>query len=157
MTIEKTKTPNWKRILFVASLALNLAVIGVLVGVAINGGPKERLQRFDLTVGPLTRAMDEGRRDAVRNQLRESGAFRPSDREDMRRDAAALLDTLRADTFDAQAFSDLMARQRVRVDQGQVVMLDAVTAQIAQMDAAERSDFADRIEGQMRRPRPPRN
>jgi len=157
MSEQKTKARNWQRILLVASLAVNLAVVGIVAGTVFGGGSSERLQRFDLSVGPLTRAMEDTHREAVRNQLRESGAFRAANRNGMRRDASILLDTLRAEMFDAQAFVDIMARQRTRQDQGQSVVLEAVTAQISLMDTTERRAFADRIQEQLRRSPPRRD
>jgi uncharacterized membrane protein len=151
MNAQDTKTHRWQRLLLVGSLALNLAVVGVVAGIAFGGGPKERLQRFDLTVGPLTRAMDQDRRDAVRDALRDSGAFRPADRSGMRRDMAALLDALRDDQFDVDAFRDVLMRQRERLQSGQAAVVDAVAVQVTDMSAQERAAFADRLEEQLRR------
>lgn len=154
MTQERTKTGRWQRILLVLSLGVNLAVVGLVVGLAVGDGPRDRIQRFDLTVGPLTRAMEPDRRDAVRDALRESGAFRPSDRDGMRADVNALLGNLRADTFDEDEFRDVLLRQRVRLESGQAAVLDAVAGQISDMDANERAAFADRLEEQLRRSGP---
>jgi uncharacterized membrane protein len=151
MSQETTKTNRWQRILLVGSLALNLAVIGLVVGITFGGGGKDRMQRFDLTVGPLTRAMDGDRRDAVRDALRESGAFRPQDRSNMRRDMGALVDTLRADKFDESAFRDVLMRQRERLAAGQAAVVDALSGEISDMSVEERADFADRLEEQLRR------
>ncbi|MCF2869966.1 periplasmic heavy metal sensor [Octadecabacter sp. G9-8] len=156
MSEENTKKRRWQRILLVGSLALNLAVVGVVAGVAFGGGPKERMQRFDLTVGPLTRAMDNDRREAVRDALRNSGAFRPADRNGIRSDMAAMLNTLRQDQFDEEAFRSALLRQRERLQSGQVAVVDAVTVQITDMSAQERAEFADRLEEQLRRGAPQR-
>jgi uncharacterized membrane protein len=104
MAEEKTKSQRIQRIVLIGSLALNLLIIGVATGVALNGGKPGAGQRFDLTVNPLTRAMEGARSDAVRDALRNSGAFERDDRSDMRRDMNALLATLRADEFDEVAF-----------------------------------------------------
>jgi len=155
MSEDTPKTHRWQRILLVASLALNLAIVGIVAGVALGGGPKDRMQRFDLTVGPLTRAMEDDRRDAVRRALRDSGAFRPADRTNIRADFVALLDTLRSQDFDESAFRDVLTRQQQRLRGGQTAVMDAVTDQIKDMSEAERAAFADRLEENLRRgPRP---
>jgi uncharacterized membrane protein len=155
MSENQTKPRNWQRILLVASLALNLCIIGAVAGIALGGGPKDRVQRFDLTVGPLTRAMDSDRRDAIREDLRESGAFRAEDRAGMRRDVAALLVTLRQDGFDEAAFRDVLMRQRDRMQSGQAAVIEAVAAQVTDMSPQERAAFADALEEQFRRTPPP--
>ncbi|KAG1713620.1 hypothetical protein GQR58_002087 [Nymphon striatum] len=156
MSEMKTKTHRWQRILLVVSLALNLAVVGVVAGVVFGGGPKDRLQRFDLSASPLARAMEGERRQAVREALRDSGAFRPADRSRMREDMNALLGTLRDAQFDEDAFREVLMRQRERLQAGQVIAVNAVADQIADMSAQERAAFADRLEEQLRRGPPNR-
>lgn len=154
MANDGAKTGRWRRILLVASLGLNLAVIGLVVGVALSGGPRNAPSRFDLTAGPLMRAMDSERRGAVREALRESGAFRHVDRSEIRSDMQVILATLRAEQFDETAFRAALIRQRQRLQAGQDAILDAVTAQIDDMSAQERAGLAERLEEQLRR-RPP--
>ncbi len=160
MTNNQTKVApkarNWQRTILVGSLALNLMVVGIVAGVALKGGGPGSSQRFDLTVGPLTRAMDDTHRDAVRDALRDSGAFQRNDRTAMRADMAAMLQTLRADVFDQVAFRDALMRQRARLQTGQSAVLDAVAAQIEGMSVEERAAFAGRLEEQGRRGPPPR-
>lgn len=154
---ETDKKPgNWGRILLVASLALNLAVAGMVAGAWLSGGPKNGSQRFDLTVGPLTRAMSPDQRDAIGRTLRDSGAFARATRSDVRDDMAALVATLRADTFDEMAFRDALTRQRARLQMAQQTALDAVADSVNAMSSADRAAFADRLEDQLRRGPPPR-
>mgnify|MGYP000235587584 CR=1 FL=1 len=160
MTEKQIDTPKtsqkWRHRLLVGSLALNLLVVGAVVGGAVIGNGPGGPQRFDLTVGPLTRAMEGEHRDAVHDRLRESGAFQRADRAGMREDTAILLATLRAENFDEAAFRAALSRQRVRLQAGQDALLDAVTSEIETMSAEQRSAFADRIEDQAERRRPAR-
>lgn len=150
------KSIRVQKILLVLSLTLNVTIIAALAGLLMLGPGKSAPQRFDLTAGPMTRAMDEDRRDALRDALRESGTFRPANRSEIRADAITLLRTLRSDEFDRAAFRAAIDRQRARLNEGQAAVLDALTAQIAQMTLEERKAFADRLEEQMRRQPPER-
>ncbi|MGJ8610455.1 MAG: periplasmic heavy metal sensor [Octadecabacter sp.] len=155
MTNTHMDTPKasqkWQRRLLVGSLAVNLLVIGVFVGGAVMGNGPRGPQRFDLTVGPLTRAMDDVHRQALRDDLRSSGAFERADRAGIREDTETLLATLRADEFDETTFREILIRQRVRLQKGQDVLLDAVAGQIGEMSVEDRNAFADRIQNQDRR------
>ena len=154
---ETPKTPrNWTRILLVVSLALNLAIVGIVAGAMFSDGPKNGSQRFDLSVGPLTRAMEPDQRDSLRAALRDSGAFQRADRAAIRSDMNALVATLRAADFDADAFRAALTRQRARLQNAQDAALDAVTQSVSDMSAPERAAFADRLEEQLRRGPPPR-
>lgn len=150
---KDTKPTRWGRILLVGSLALNLLIVGIVAGAMLKGGPKGGAPRFDLTIGPLTRAMDDSQRDAVRQALRESGAFRPADRSNMRADMAAMVASLRADSFDPEGFRAVLSRQRARLQAGQEAAIDAVVTSLEGMSAQDRASFADRLEEQLR-PRP---
>ncbi|WP_296420244.1 periplasmic heavy metal sensor [Pseudooctadecabacter sp.] len=151
MSHDPRTSRNWTKVLLVASLALNLLIVGAVIGVVASGGTRAGPQRFDLTAGPLTRAMEAPDREAVRQALRDSGAFRPSNRRDIRADMGVLIDTVRSDTFDAAAFRAALMRQRDRLQAGQVAVIDAVAAQIEQMSPEDRAAFADRLENQLRR------
>jgi len=150
------KSARLQKRLLVLSLGLNFVVIGLVAGMFFMGGTQGGAQRFDLTAGPITRAMDTDHREALRTALRESGAFRRVNRQQMRTDVMALLDVVRADTFDETAFKDVLARQRARLAEGQAAVLDALTQQISDMTLDERAAFADRLEEQMQRPAPQR-
>lgn len=151
MTQSQAKPKTWPRILLVFSLALNLIVVGIIAGAFMRGGAPNAGPRFDLTAGPLTRAMDEENRDAVRAALRENDVFRRQDRSAMRADMQALIATLRADNFDAEMFKNVLSRQRLRLQAGQDTVVSVVSEQIQNMTITERAAFADRLEEQVRR------
>ena len=154
MAEKQSKTSRWRQGLLVASLGFNLAVVGIVVGAAFTDGPRNSPKRYDLTAGPLTRAMDTERRGAVREALRDSGAFRASARSEIRNDMRAIIATLRANEFDQSAFRAALGRQRQRLQAGQDAVLDAVADQINDMSLEERAAFADRVEEQLRRAPP---
>lgn len=151
MTETNTKTPRRVKVLLAVSLGLNLLVVGAVVGTALTGGSKGGPQRFDLTAGPLTRAMDDDRRDSLRARLSEADVFRRGDRADIRADMNRLVEALRAPDFDAQAFVDALTRQRDRLRAGQDAAVTAIVEEIETMSQDERNAFADRLVEQMRR------
>jgi len=151
VTQTKHNNRSWTKGLLVVSLAANLLVAGAVAGMFLSGGPKGGSARFDLTVGPITRAMERTRRDAVRDALRGSGAFRASNRREIRADMDVLIEAVRAEAFDSAAFRAAMSRQRVRLQAGQDALIDAVTAEIEDMSPQERATFADKLSEQLRR------
>ena len=148
--------PRWMRITLVVSLALNLAVAGLILGAVVSGprdeGPSRLLR--DVAGLPFVMALEPRDRRAVVSELRrETGSFRVGRRE-MRARLAALLEALRADEFDRAAVETLLGDQRgmavARQDAGERILLDRVEA----MTAAERRAYADRLEASLRkRPR----
>ena len=78
----------WK-IVLVVSLALNLAVAGLVIGAAIKGrfgdGPP---RSFDLGAGPISRALEPEERRQIMRDLRQDRALRDFN---PRETAAALL------------------------------------------------------------------
>lgn len=150
------KTSVWRKWLLVGSLGLNLLVAGLVAGALLGGGPHGRPSRLDLTVGPLTRAMAEEDRAALRDQLRAQGAFDHRERVAVRADMRAMLGLVRAETFEEEAFREIVLRQLTRLANGQDRVLAVVTSQIASMSPEDRAAFADRLEEQLRRSgRPP--
>ncbi|MBT8411625.1 MAG: periplasmic heavy metal sensor [Octadecabacter sp.] len=146
---------RWRKWLLVGSLGLNLMVAGLVAGAMLGGGPDGRPSRLDLTVGPLTRAMAEEDRASLRAQLRAQGAFDHRERIAMRADMVVMLGLVRAETFDTEAFRDVVLRQRTRLANGQDRVLAVVASQIANMSREDRAAFADRLEDQLRRDSPP--
>lgn len=138
----------WLRLVLFASLALNLLVVGVIVGVIASGGPPARggLDRGDL-VTPYTRAMTEAQRTELRRALRR-GFLRERLRHGglpQAEDYRAAQEILMRDPFDRAALAQVLDRQadgaRQRLALGQVVLLDFLD----QMTPADRRAYADRL------------
>jgi len=148
MSTEPNKGRKW---LLIASLTLNLLVVGAVIGALIKGGPDNRQSRFDLTAGPILRAMPADERDALAAALRENGVFKPGDRMAIRADMDALVEVMKAEDFDADAFRETVSRQRVRLQAGQDVVVETIVTQIEGMSPEVRAEFAQRLEEQLRR------
>jgi uncharacterized membrane protein len=151
----RPRAPGWMRWTLIASLALNLAVVGVIAGTAIKRmtgdarGPSVRA----LHLGPLTAALDADDRRALRRAFREQARDLRGLRADQAQGQAALLAALRAEPFDADAVRAQLAEQRARLsrgfDLGQTLLVD----HLAGMSTADRAAFADRLEERLSRPR----
>ncbi len=141
------------RIALVVSVAVNLLVAGFLVGDWLDRGPhRDPRLRGAGPMAPFAAAMEPDDRQALLAGLREgrgeasgAGAFR--DR------LETLIDTIRSDPFDPEAMQDLLARQRSAAvasqEEGERLLIERVAA----MTAAERADYADRLEEVFSRPR----
>lgn len=142
---------RWRRWLLVVSLGFNLLVLGLVAGAVIRGEPPSgRAPRFDLTVGPLTRALGDEDRQAIRDGLQDRHPFGRDDRRAMRQDAGEMLDILRADRFDAEAFREVLTRQRARLALAQDAGIDQLILRIEAMSEDGREDFAERLSQEMR-------
>ncbi len=116
--MDNDKTPPVRprrlwRIVLVASLALNLAVGGIVAGSVVSGrlgkGPP---RSFDLGLGPIARALEPQERRAIGRNLRQNRALRDLD---LRGRVDEVIALLRAEPFDPQALEALMDQQAAEV------------------------------------------
>lgn len=136
----------WLRIVLFASLALNLAVAGLVAGFLLKGPPDHGRDRDP--VAPYTRAFDEDQRKAVWRTLRQR--FREEreagGRPDVLGEYRAALAALRAEPFDAEGFRRIVAEQGTRADErrqrGEAVLVSHVSA----LSPEERAAYAARLE-----------
>lgn len=157
-TPAPVRAPTWMRVALVTSLALNLAVVGIVAGLAFGAfGPRaDGAMVRDLGFGPFTEALSDEDRAALRRafiaETRAEGGFREG-RRAMRADFDALLAILRAEPFDPDALAAVMARQearnRDRLGLGQRLLTDRIAA----MTPEDRRAFADRLERALTRRR----
>lgn len=153
------KPRRWMRLVLVASLTLNLLVLGLIVGAKASGhygknfdhrGPERGAIR-DLGFGPIAKALDrKDRRDIGRAFRKEGGSFKEN-RAVLERDFDAMLQILHQDTFDATAFEATMAQQADRLRQRGESLRKLVVEQISTMTTEDRKAFADRLENAVER------
>ena len=149
--IAKPTSGRWLRIALAISVALNLAILGLVAGALIrNHGPmQDGAMARDLGFGPFTEALSDQDRKKLRQAfLAKAPEFR-DDRRAMRLESTALLDQLRAVPFDAdglrKVFDSQHQRNTERLNLGQTLMLDLVVG----MTDEERLAFASRLEVQL--------
>ncbi|MGH1354399.1 MAG: periplasmic heavy metal sensor [Thalassovita sp.] len=149
----------WLKVVLFASLALNLAVAGLVIGAAVKYGPRDghRPPRVDMMMGPYTHALSRKDRREIGEKLRrEYRAERPS-RQEMRAQFDRVLTALRAQPFDAGVVEQLFEHQLEAGMERQAIGQRLLMQRLIQMSDAERADFAERLEEGLKNRKPPRS
>jgi uncharacterized membrane protein len=137
------------RWLLVPSLALNLLVLGLVVGDALSGGGPGRGPRpVEMSLGPVGRALEPQDRRAILGSLRGDPDLRPLGRGERAAGFAAVAQALRADPFDEGRLREALLAQSDRVAAAQRAVQEALLARLAGMTPGERAAFADRLEAE---------
>ncbi len=143
------QTPGrWVRIVLAVSLALNLAVAGVITGTMFRrGGPAQNgMMARDVGFGPFTEALSTEDRAQLRRAFLAAVPEMRDNRRAVRADFADLLTQMRAATLDPDALRQVLDRQSERtaerLDLGQRLIFDLVKG----MTVEARLEFADRLE-----------
>lgn len=150
MNAIQPKSSRKMRIALAISLALNLLVVGAIVGGSFTRGDdrgRDRSARSEeQAIGIYGRALDKSQRREVGRAIRAGGrAEGRALRSELRSLAEEAVAVLRVEPFDAGAFEDILVRQQAmiksRVDDAQ----GALSGFVAQMSPAERASYADRL------------
>ncbi|WP_420568054.1 periplasmic heavy metal sensor [Thalassovita sp.] len=142
----------WLKVVLFTSLALNLAVAGVVIGAAVKYGPRDgpRPPRVDMMMGPYTHALSHKDRRAIGEQLRrEYRAERPS-RAQVQAQFDQVLSALQAQPFDPEALGDLLQNQLAAGQERQAIGQRLLLQRLTAMSDAERAEFAERLEDGLR-------
>lgn len=153
---------RWGRVVLFVSLALNLAVAGVVGGAVLGrfGHDRNDLAARDIGFGLFTEALTPQDRKALRGAYAQARPDMRAERQKMRNDLRTILSALRAEPFDVTVLQTALdtgsARIEARQAQGQVVVLDY----LQKMSQPDRAALADRLEDSLKRrdrsPKPPR-
>lgn len=154
MTQTQAKKPRriW-RIVLVASLALNLLVVGVVAGVILRAGggvgaPDHAPHRGLIYYREMPHAARHDIREAARAGFRDRAEQRRAQR-------SRVLSVLRADRFDADALRSIMRTGADAARDGQLAMVDTWISHLEEMSASDRISYAQRVEEAANRRRPP--
>lgn len=146
------KDMRWKGVLLFVSLAINLLVVGLVVG-ALLAGPhgRDRTALRGLGYAPFVRALPSEDRVALREALaRDAESFRHN-RSELQVQFESLLAALRKDPFDAGEVERLFAGQRERIVERQRLAQDYLLERIAAMAPQDRAAYADALGMKFRR------
>ncbi len=148
--VTRPKTPLWVRATLFLSLALNILVIGAVVGFLVVGGPGKRPDRDRFDFGSFyTRALSDQDRRALRRDFEDGLRGQGRDRGAFITDLRSTLDTLRATPFDRDAFVAAMSDQAGKRAQREEMGRQVLANRIAAMTDEERAAYADRIEARL--------
>lgn len=154
---DTTKPPTGGKGLrwaLVASLAVNLGVAGLALGVWLHDGPGGHGPMVrDLGFGPYDDALRPQDRDALRAALRGKLGDLAASRQQMAADVTAVLAALRADPFDANALDAALAAQQAHLSARMKIGNDTMRDFLAALPQADRLAFADRLEAKLKRGR----
>lgn len=137
------------RIVLILSLALNLAILGLVAGSFLRADDGKRPGRFSLELGPVASALAPEDRRAILSALRDRRDLRP--RRGRPEELDVILLVLRAETLDVAALDQALAAPLRRIADVQQVVTGALSERIQEMSADERAAFADRLEEAMTR------
>jgi len=146
MTDTTHKTARWKTWLLIASLALNLAFIGLIAGVALRGKPDEqqRAPGPDM-IRELVRAVPNAHRDALRDDLRAKKGEMRVIRAQMRETRSDLVGILGSPEFDVTRVVALFEDHRVVLSRMTKSGHEIIIRRIERMTAEDRQVFAQNI------------
>lgn len=133
------------RIILVLSLALNIAIVGMVAGFVLRNGKAGPPRGFDLSLGPIGQALDRKDRRAISNALRRHPELRPQRRGQVFAGMDALINAVEAQPFDPDAVRAALQIPLARLQAVQNVAQDALIEQIEEMSDAQRAAFAERL------------
>ena len=147
------RTALWVKIVLGVSLALNLAIIGLVVGAFARVGPELKAMPGVNYAMPYAMALPREERVALLRDVRRTTNL-PS-RQERRAHYAKMLQVLRADQFDPDEARALMSTQARVMVAAQQAAQDAWIKKTAAFTPQERLSYADALEEALRRRRPP--
>lgn len=151
-TERKKRGFAWTKVLLVASLALNLLIVGVIAGSVLGAKPKDNNPLLrNLGYGPFVGALpSEDKYQMTEALKRQAGSFRENRRE-LRREFETLLDLLRTDPFDAAQLEAVIMRQSSHISERLELGSELLIERIVAMTPEARAAYADRLDKQLKR------
>jgi uncharacterized membrane protein len=153
-SLKPAKPPfRWGRVVLFVSLAINLAVAGVVGGAVLGriGDEKRDFAARDVGFGLFTEALTEADRKALRSAYVQAKPNIRAERQQMRDDLQTILTALRADPFEVETLRIALDTGAARIAQRQAVGQGVVLDYLEKMPTAERAALADRLEASLKR------
>mgnify|MGYP000011737315 CR=1 FL=1 len=139
--------PRWLKVVLAGSLALNLAVIGGVVGLALtfDGPPPDKDFRSG-AAGAYIGAFDKSTRRELRERMRESFKGERPSREQFAANTRAFAALVRAEPLDVAALQAHLDAQTDRFEQGRKFGEQMLIQTLQTLDPAARAAYAARLE-----------
>ncbi len=146
------RAPMWMRVMLGVSLALNLAVIGIVVGAAARfGGPPPRGPAMMSYAMPYVLALPRADRRAVLNRVRQAEVPGGSTRKARRAQYAQMIEMLRLSPFDPDAVRGVLDQQSTAARTVQTLAQEGWLERVTAMSDAERAAYAEEVSKVLRR------
>lgn len=146
----KSRTPVWIKIVLVLSLALNLAILGLVAGFVMRAPGPVLGAGPGMSFGlPYVIALDREDRRAVMDAVRGNPDL--PDRRARRDNYRRIVELIRSDPLDVDGIKAALERQVVTTRTVQSAAQAAWLQRIEAMNAEQRATYADRIEEVLRR------
>ncbi len=138
----------WLRVLLVLSLAMNLLIVGALVGAMFtwSNWRSHHPSRLEMAGGPLTRALTPEDRRAIGKEMRKAHRKEDGHRARHHGELLGLVADLKAEPFDPAAVEQRLARHRQSFDDRLGLGLGLLTTRLTQMTPEDRAAYADRLQ-----------
>jgi uncharacterized membrane protein len=146
-------TSRWLKPALIVSVALNLAVAGLVLGAWLGDGHRGGMPR-DMSFGPFSEALSDQDVRALRKSLMDRAGEFSSSRKASRAEFETLLASLRAEPFDPEALKSALAAIETRNAERLQLGRSLIETRLIEMSPEDRQAFADRLErGLKRRPK----
>ena len=134
------------------SVALNLAVAGLVGGIALHGGPGQRgnMMVRDMGFGPFDDALLPEDRDSLRKSIQARFGDIRAARQLMQADGLAVLSALKADPFDPAALGQALDAQADHLGERLKFGSAMIRDHLLTLPEAARLALADRLEQRTR-------
>lgn len=144
-----TGCPRWLKISLVASLALNLVVVGMFAGHAIrddrDGGGAGRQIEW------IIKLMPESRRDFAKAEFEPLREVLALEQRKRLQHLAEIVDAIGSDPFVPETLSAVLETRRLSSIKRREIVQEQLVATLNEFTADERREFADNIEEQIRK------
>ncbi|WP_417269462.1 periplasmic heavy metal sensor [Celeribacter sp.] len=152
-------TFHWSRVVLVVSLALNLAVVGMVAGAALRRddgarGDGERvrvMQTRDFGFGPYVGAFEGKDKRELGRAFMEKAGGRVEARKRVEAQFNAVMAALRAEPFDPSAFEAVIVEQQADLAARQEIGARLLAQKVANMTHDERAAYAKRLDEMVKR------
>lgn len=148
---QRARAPRWMRIAFGVSLALNLAVVGVLAGTfARFGGPPSRGPGMISYATPYIRALPREAQHEIFRSVRQQLPKDVFSRKAGRLLYAEMIEALKANPFDPVRVQAILDRQNTTAVTVQSAAHKAWLAHVVAMSPEDRAAYANNVSEEMR-------
>lgn len=157
MDDSKARTPRRVKIALIASLAVNVLVIGAIIGAMSHGsdrGPRKNRGggQENAAIGIYGRALDKTDRRAIGDALRNGQSANSREiRAELGELALHASELLTQSPFDKTAFSDLLQQQQGLIKGRSDAMQGVLVEHIATMSDEQRTAYAKRLQNALER------